>query len=244
MARRNVLGHGVRLLCRESTLLDREVHRIAGRVHIGQPLHPPVLVNRHESVGLADRHPNQSGAVQERQRDDVVGDRFPESTVGHPAPVGLRERHTDELDPRGGHQAADVLAHPSAEQRQRPILGGEEVQFDSVHVAAGQLAPGHQRELVQRQQPSRQRGGDERHAVPLPVAQTIEHVADRLSGALEPEGYRVGKWGACPRAGGDDQRIEAEILAIRAADASIDPVHLGHGPVNELGAGLGGDLRQ
>jgi hypothetical protein len=63
-----VLGHGIRLLRREATLLDREVDRVAGGVHIGESCHAAVLVDREEVIGRRGRYAGQLGAAQERQR--------------------------------------------------------------------------------------------------------------------------------------------------------------------------------
>ena len=87
VARGDLLGHGIRLLGREPTLLDRELDRVAGRVHVGEPLHPPALVDRDEPVqARVAGTPASSWAAQERQRDDVIGARLPEGAVASRPP--------------------------------------------------------------------------------------------------------------------------------------------------------------
>src|SRR5215218_5011868 len=65
----NVLGRGVRLLSRETALLDRKVRPVACGVEIVGVVDAGVLVNREEPV-LVGGEPLDPRALEQREGDD------------------------------------------------------------------------------------------------------------------------------------------------------------------------------
>jgi hypothetical protein len=173
----------MRLARREATLLDREVDRVAGGVHIGEVLSRAVLVELEQVIRSRGRYAGGLGAARERQRHGVV--RRPRSAC-HAA-------RGDELDPRRGQQVSGALAALTAEEGQASILRTEETQLDSLDVVPGEVARGHQRKLMQRQQPPGRAGRNERGAAGLAAAQPLEQLLDRAGPTFDAERDRIGK---------------------------------------------------
>ena len=243
-ARGDRLGDGVGLLGGEPALLDRERGPVAGGVDAVDAGHAAVLVDRDEALGVA-RDTRDVQSLQPRQADDAVDVDPPAAGIDDQVAVldgGVGG--SDELDAGAVEELGDGVARRSAEDRDRPVLGGHEDDLEAIGAHRPRLARRHQRELVERQRPGRLVRHHERDALGVALLRVAEQPVQRLLLAVLAEGDGVRVGGRRPRAGREHQVVVGEHLAAAGAEGPFERGDLGHDVLDELRVEALGDARE
>ena len=217
---------GVSLLGGKPALLDREGRAVAGGVD-------PVVVD-YAAVCVGWDEPARrlgeamhAGPAHRGKRDHAIGldqlcrrrDQAVKIALDRPA---LREQ----LDAALGEQILDLLRRRFAEDLQWGVLGGDE---NELRVRADILQPvrGHQRQLVERQQPAdaaRSREDQPAGESPLDV---VEEAREVLAESGRRDGERAGNGDAKARARRDQQRVVLDVpTAGRDSQPGVGPHRL------------------
>ena len=218
-------------------MLDREGGRVAGRVDVVAADHAAVLVDRQVAVVVRGKA-RDPGADELGQRHRDVRGQQPASGQAHGAldgPDGRGARH--EVDAGAVERRADRLAGGRAERLERRVLAGG----DHEQVGAGQLGGGEQRQLVERQQPAGARGGDEGEPQLRLGGDTRQHVLDGAGAHRAAEGHGARHRLARTRAGGDDEDVVVDPVAVTREHAMLVRLHGGERVAAQPHAELGGE---
>jgi hypothetical protein len=106
------------------------------------------------------------------------------------------------------------------------------------------LLGGHQRQLVQRQRPPRERRRDERDPAHVALLEFVEQASHGCGAVRTAELDRVVEGGQNAGPGRQDERAVAPRVSIALDDAPLVGVDRDHGSPHQVSAEVGGDLAQ
>ena len=164
---------------------------------------------------------------------------------GHGEQVPVLEPHrvgaADHLDAVFAEQFAEQLAGVGTEYPQRRFLRGDDGQLDVGDAGLGELRPGQQSQLVERQGPALDARHRESEAVHLATVGPVHHLPDVELVGDPPEGDRARNRPEQLRARGDHEVVVGEVLAVMAGEPAGPGIDRGDAVEVEARAGVGGE---
>jgi hypothetical protein len=201
---RDRLGDGVGLLRGKAALAQREGRHLAGGVDGGLTRDSSVQVDGDETGAIA-RQPRDGSRDDVGERDDVVGG--DDLAAFEPQPTRdelARLRTHDQFDAERVERRRDGIAGGGTEKAESLFLGSHDPDGGGGAVLS-QLVRRQQRELVERQRPTRRRRQRERDASGV-ASQNVGNERPQPSGRV--------------RARGERQRADKRLDAARAVAAA------------------------
>ena len=191
--------HGIGLLSREASLLEREGGDVARGKDVLDVADPSELVDRNEAV-LVVGESGKPRPFEHGQGDHAVGEHLrPAGEQQHAAARHRGERRGSDDDASGLEQRAHRVGGGGAEQLERLLLGRDQRHPDVTRAVLAQVGGGHQRELVQGQRPHSLRRERERHRSGPSRGQVVEQAAQRRDVVAAAERECARKRGARAR---------------------------------------------